>query len=141
MIIDENNIDSLPENWPTPTKEESRSKIAATIEPGPARKKELETIKERRSAQAADEGTSIGDLMAMTAKVLESNTIYRTALASNVRAFHQAVEQEEEMDQLRREFSEMLERMKRMENTLMEIRDQHNVSHDVPSRKRDVAEG
>ncbi len=36
----------------------------------------------------------MSDMLTMTAEVLESDTIYRTALASNVRAFHQAVRSE-----------------------------------------------
>ncbi len=63
----------------------------------------------------------MSDMLTMTAEVLESETIYRTALASNIRAFHQAVRSErtlarieermdlfeKEMEQLRRENREL----------------------------------
>ncbi|WP_459932172.1 hypothetical protein [Fundidesulfovibrio butyratiphilus] len=40
------------------------------------------------------------DMVTMTVEVLESDTIYRTALASNIRAFHQAVRSERTLAKL-----------------------------------------
>jgi len=48
----------------------------------------------------AEDDFKMSDMLTMTAEVLESDTIYRTALASNVRAFHQAVRSERTLAQL-----------------------------------------
>jgi transcriptional regulator with XRE-family HTH domain len=50
---------------------------------------------------------SIAKMLTMTAKVLESATVYRSALASNIRAFYQAVQEEDEMNALRQEVGEL----------------------------------
>lgn len=141
VIIDKNNIDSLPSNWSANYKEESRSKIAATIEPGPNRKKELQSINERRSEKMEDDGDSIGDLIAKTAKVLESNTIYRTALASNVRAFHQAVEQEEEMGEIKKELEAVNARLGSLERLILKMSNSNTVVHKDFVKKREGSEG
>ena len=44
--------------------------------------------------QATAEDWKMSDMLTKTATVLESDTIYRTALASNINAFHQAVQSE-----------------------------------------------
>ena len=46
------------------------------------------------------EEIKISDMLTKTAEVLESDTIYRTALASNINAFHQAVRSERTLAQL-----------------------------------------
>lgn len=43
---------------------------------------------------AIEDEWKMTDMVTMTVEVLESETIYRTALASNIRAFHQAVRSE-----------------------------------------------
>uniref|UniRef100_I2Q2M2 Uncharacterized protein n=1 Tax=Desulfovibrio sp. U5L TaxID=596152 RepID=I2Q2M2_9BACT len=40
---------------------------------------------------ASEEDWKMSEMLTKTAEVLESETIYRTALASNINAFHQAV--------------------------------------------------
>lgn len=46
-------------------------------------------------------------LVAKTIKILDSNTVYRPALAANINAFHQAVEMEGEMKELKTDVHEM----------------------------------
>jgi len=64
---------------------------------------------------------SIKEMVNMTIEVLESKTVFRSALASSVRAFHDAVIQEEEMDSVRQKMKEMSERMERMEQMLLSL--------------------
>lgn len=51
----------------------------------------------------------MSDMLTKTAEVLESETIYRTALASNINAFHQAVRSERTLARLE-ERMELLEK-------------------------------
>ena len=51
------------------------------------------------------------EMMYMTSVVLESSTVYRSALASNIRAFYQAVKGEQEVDDLRKEIMKLREDM------------------------------
>lgn len=52
------------------------------------------------SAPQPEEDFKMSDMITKTVEVLESDTIYRTALASNIRAFHQAVRSERTLAQL-----------------------------------------
>jgi hypothetical protein len=88
---------------------------------------------EKRQESAEDE-TPISDMLVMTSKVLESNTVYRSALASNVRAFYQAVVQEDEMKSLSEKMELMQAQMARMESMLA------TVTAALP-QKRDGEEG
>ena len=80
-----------------------------------------------------DEEIPIEDMVLMTREVLASRTVYRSALASNVRAFHQAVKKEEQMkttnDRLDAMTAEMAE-MKAMLKALLN-----------PAQKRDQKAG
>lgn len=49
----------------------------------------------------------ISDLLTKTAVILESDTVYRTALASNINAFHKAVEMEGEMKEVKEDLRKM----------------------------------
>jgi len=71
------------------------------------------------------------DLVTMTRNVLRSNTVYSTALASNIRAFNQAVEGEKEMDSMRKS-------MKRMELGMDEMRSMMRqlLAKQEPEKKR-----
>lgn len=67
----------------------------------------------------------MSEMVAMTVEVLESKTVYRGALASNVRAFHQAVKMEgemrgvkEELQQMREEHRAEMEELKEMIRSL-----------------------
>lgn len=71
---------------------------------------------------------SISEMLVMTTVILESNTVYRSALASNVRAFYEAVKREEEMrsvderlEEMQGENRMMSERMARMEEMLLSM--------------------
>lgn len=55
------------------------------------------------------------EMVTMTVEVLESETIYRTALASNIRAFHQAVRSE-------RTLARLEERMEQIEQSVEELK-------------------
>lgn len=68
------------------------------------------------------------DMVSMTIEILKSNTVYKTALASNIRAFHQAVKGEQEMDDLRGKVENMTtdnqmmrQRMARLEERLLAL--------------------
>ena len=51
---------------------------------------------------------SIADLLAKTARVLESNTIYREALHSNIEAFHHGVVLDERVNKMEEQFGQAL---------------------------------
>lgn len=64
------------------------------------------------------------DMLLMTTRVLESNTVYRSALASNIRAFFQAVQGEEEMKDMRERMVKMMkdiEEMKELMKTMAKL--------------------
>jgi len=74
--------------------------------------------------QPAEDDWKMTDMVTMTVEVLESDTIYRTALASNIRAFHQAVRSERLLAQLvvRMEAMEAkLDRMAEIEARMTEL--------------------
>jgi len=89
MLLDKNEIQ--PTGLVVP-------KIAARISPG---RRICEENNQPRSDNTETRNEkidfNIDDMLAMTRGVLLSNTVYRSALASNVRAFHQAVLMESEM--------------------------------------------
>lgn len=58
-------------------------------------------------------------LMAM--EILESDTEYKPALATNIRGFHQAFTTENEMNHVVKELEGMKERMERMEQMLLSL--------------------
>lgn len=65
-------------------------------------------------AQPPEEDFKMVEMVTMTVEVLESETIYRTALASNIRAFHQAVRSE-------RTLARLEERMELLEKRVEEL--------------------
>ena len=65
----------------------------------------------------ADE-PSTAKMLTMTAEVLESQTVYRSALASNIRAFHQAVKGEGEMNDLREDMRQMMAQMRELKEMM-----------------------
>ncbi|KJS02211.1 MAG: hypothetical protein VR65_06075 [Desulfobulbaceae bacterium BRH_c16a] len=67
------------------------------------------------------EPISMPDMVKMTMIVLESETVYRSALASNVRAFYEAVMKEDEMRSLNEKIEAMQHQMKRMEEMLLSL--------------------
>lgn len=137
MIIDENNIDQLPESWSKGIDHPIKPKITAKIEPGNVRQQNRLKKQEHQggenqvkkiSHRGEHEDWSMTDMIVMTTAVLESKTVYRSALASNVRAFYQAVKNEEEMrsiseklEAMEKNEREMADRMARMEAMLLSL--------------------
>ncbi len=76
------------------------------------------------STPQPEEDFKMSDMITKTVEVLESDTIYRTALASNINAFHQAVRSERLLAQLvvRMEAMEAkLDRMAEIEARMTEL--------------------
>jgi hypothetical protein len=105
-------------NWlktgegPMLKQEQQRSRLRKTHEiyvPGDAEEDE-------RSEQP-----SSSDMLIMTAKVLESNTVYRSALASNIRAFFQAVQGEAEMSDMREKMDQLMSDMAEMKDLIRSL--------------------
>lgn len=80
-----------------------------------------------------DEEIPIEDMVLMTREVLASRTVYRSALASNVRAFHQAVKKEEQMKTTNEKLDAMTAEMAEMKAMLKELLN--------PGQKRDQKAG
>ncbi len=85
------------------TPQQQNNKIAARVEPG--RPETRERLLQQQNSKPAPTEESFS----MTIEVLESQTVYRSALASNVRAFHQAVKMEGEMHGVKDELQKMKE--------------------------------
>ncbi|QAZ66740.1 hypothetical protein C3Y92_05575 [Solidesulfovibrio carbinolicus] len=71
----------------------------------------------------------MSDMLTKTAEVLESDTIYRTALASNINAFHQAVRSERTLARIEERMAEweaktdaMVKRMEELERENRELK-------------------
>lgn len=64
------------------------------------------------------EPVDIEEMVKMTRTILESKTVYKSALASNVRAFYKAVNDEGEMDSMREELRETNRRMASLEEKI-----------------------
>jgi hypothetical protein len=59
------------------------------------------------------------DLLEKTAEVLDSDTIYRPALVSNIRAFHYGVREVARMSKIEDDMEEMKASMRRMEQMIL----------------------
>ena len=101
MILDKENLHLVPDTaWkgnpldPPPVKP---SKIVAQIQPGKAEIKDKLLIERQQEPSPEAEADDIEELQRMSERVLRSKTVYRSAWASNCRAFYQAVIKEEEM--------------------------------------------
>lgn len=103
-------------------------KVAATIEPGSPEKKH-DLLSRRRKLTAPgeqtvappDESFDEDQAIDQTRYVLRSDTVYRSALVSNIRAFYQGVKREEEMsgvDDRMRSMKEQLDRLEKMIESL-----------------------
>ncbi|WP_300154046.1 helix-turn-helix domain-containing protein [Solidesulfovibrio sp.] len=71
---------------------------------------------------APQEEFRMSDMLTKTAEVLESDTIYRTALASNINAFHQAVRSERTLARLEERMGEIEAKADAMARELSELR-------------------
>lgn len=83
----------------------------------------------------SEENFNMPEMVKMTMEILASETVYRSALASNIRAFHKAVNMEKEMNEVRQEISAMAERMARMEEMLLSL------GASLPAEKREQNQG
>ena len=108
-------------------------KVVMTIEPGPARKKggKTEEQQARQETEAIDEDEAIEQ----TRYVLRSDTVYRGALVSNIRAFYQGVRREEEMAGVDEQMIDMQNKMDMMMQML------ESLGAHLPGKKRDAQEG
>lgn len=143
MIIDKDNINLRPESqYQDKTEGLVSPKIAARIEPGNelqrqriAKKKAANKAVGKTAADntdfADDNQMSISDMLWMTGKVLESKTVYRSALASNVRAFYQAVQKEDEM-------KSVLERLEAMQAENRELANQSRARDERMERMEEM---
>ena len=123
MIIDETNKHLIPQS----KYDQDTSNL---IRPEDAPKRGTVRPPQEKNAEKP---FAIADMLTMTTRVLESETVYRSALASNVRAFYQAVINEEEMKTVKEKLDSVTERLERMEKlleslgaTLPEKREQGN---------------
>jgi transcriptional regulator with XRE-family HTH domain len=73
---------------------------------------------EPQQKTAPEEDINIQQLLNMTAKVLLSDTIYRPALAANIKAFSRSIDIELDNKELRSRMERMEERMAAMERRL-----------------------
>jgi len=64
------------------------------------------------------ESLNENELLDQTTEVLRSKTVYRGALASNIKAFHKAVRGEKEMDGMKDQISSMQAQLDRIEKLL-----------------------
>lgn len=97
-------------------------KITATISPGNKELyQELKKTNSNNIKYKSEKEPSVEDMLHMTKIVLNSNTVYKSALASNVRAFYKAVLNEEEMNKMQKEISEIKEGQKRLEEMLISL--------------------
>jgi len=69
-----------------------------------------------------DDEFKMTEMVTMTVEVLESETIYRTALASNIRAFHQAVRSERTLARIEERMTLLEQRMKDLEQENQELK-------------------
>lgn len=75
----------------------------------------------------------------MTREVLASRTIYRGALLQNIKAFHRAVQGEQEMSSMKEKMDEMISRMDAMQAVMERM--ERRLPVETPAQKRDVQGG
>lgn len=68
-----------------------------------------------------DETFSIKETLSMATELLESESEYKNALATNIRLFHQAFTMENDMRYVEKELEGMQKRMERMEQMLLSL--------------------
>lgn len=64
---------------------------------------------------------SLKEMVSMTMEILESETVYKTALSSNIRAFHKAATEEGKVKKMEEKIISMDQRMERMEKMLVSL--------------------
>lgn len=103
-----------------------------------------------QAQQPPAEDFKMTDMVTKTIEVLESDTIYRTALASNINAFHQAVNSERTLARLEERMAVLETRMEDLANENNQLKKQveqqaknlggYNVSEDNAQTYNKVAE-
>ncbi|MGV0961821.1 MAG: hypothetical protein ACOYB1_18505 [Limnohabitans sp.] len=90
----------------------------------PARKRLVATLEQgygTRPVEKPKDAIDMPEMVKMTMVVLDSESVYRSALAANVRAFYQAVINEGEMQSLSDKMELMQAQMARMETLLSSL--------------------
>lgn len=80
---------------------ESSSNVVATLQPGEADRKEKLRRQTETAKDRAKGNRQTTELIDLTIKVLESDTLYSSALAENIKAFAQAVDDRTELATMR----------------------------------------
>lgn len=102
-ITDAKNRNVIPETWFQIIEEKYGTAKEQLLNPTVMSKTRAMVKHEYGHEADQEEGTTPPlDMVSMTIEVLQSNTVYKSALASNIRAFHQAVKGEGEMNDLRK---------------------------------------
>lgn len=121
-------LDWLQYGTGTPFPQKKDGNVVASIEPSPSKKKSAHQRQEKEISSPTESDWTISEMLTATTRVLESNTIYRGALVSNIRAFDKAVQMEIEMEgikedvkAMRKDNREMADRMERMEELLVSL--------------------
>jgi transcriptional regulator with XRE-family HTH domain len=89
-----------------------------------ARKKEGER---RQSAQPPANRSSLADIVSQVIEILESETVYSTALEANIHAFHEAVRTEKKLQSIH---DEMSERFKALEERISGLETENHLLKD-----------
>lgn len=79
----------------------------------------------QKEATGEQDEPSLDQMVHMTTAVLGSNTVYRAALASNIRAFYKAVTGEEEMEYLRGQVERMSQDIAEMKELMQAMANHH----------------
>lgn len=79
----------------------------------------------QKEATVEQDEPSLDQMVHMTTAVLGSNTVYRAALASNIRAFYKAVTGEEEMEYLRGQVERMSQDIAEMKELMQAMANHH----------------
>lgn len=64
---------------------------------------------------------SLPEMVTMTMAILESDTVYRSALASNIRAFYKGVISEKEMKSVKDDMEEMKDEIRQLKELLLSL--------------------
>ncbi|NDY55579.1 hypothetical protein G3N56_02315 [Desulfovibrio sulfodismutans] len=112
---------------------------------GPMRRGEESPISTEGKQESADcspvEDFKMSDMITKTVEILESDTIYRTALASNINAFHQAVRNDRTLAEMERRVAhleEMSDAMSRRMEDLEKENQELKRRMEPPGQKQEV---
>jgi hypothetical protein len=112
MVLDAENFEAYKKNIEREEKGK-QGEIIATIEPG---KKQNESPGEDDQIKF-----SIAEMVTKTVEILESKTLYKQALSSNINAFHKALMGEQQMENLNGKIERMEKEMHEMKQLLVSL--------------------